>query len=127
MKFGLKLGKLNYEGLNIEGIELNNEFCMEDAKESYDLFKKVLKEIPETLETIKADAEKAVDLGILPENAFKEVDEITIKKIQLEKKLKDCVEKIKGYENSDKPEDKELIEIEEKHCMELLNKYVELL
>lgn len=100
MKLGLKLGKIVIEelGIKLEGIELNVEYGIGEAKGAYSLGKKMLEEVPETLEQLKAGALKFREID-------KEFDEIIEQEIideenAINEKIKKTMESIHREETN---------------------------
>ena len=58
MKFEIKLGNINIQGIEIKDIEVKAEYSLDECVGAYELARTVISELPETLEMLKAGALK---------------------------------------------------------------------
>ena len=49
MKFGIKLGKVEIEGIKLENIEINTEYSIAETSGAYKLIRQIIKDAPETM------------------------------------------------------------------------------
>ena len=49
MKFGIKLGKVEIEGIKLENIEINTECSIAETSGAYKLVRQIIKDAPETM------------------------------------------------------------------------------
>lgn len=58
MKFEIRLGNINIQGIELKNVELKANYSLNDCIGAYELARRVIKELPETLEDLKAGALK---------------------------------------------------------------------
>lgn len=54
MKFEIRLGNINIQGIELKNVELKANYSLNDCIGVYELARRVIKELPETLEDLKA-------------------------------------------------------------------------
>ena len=75
MKFEIKLGNINIQGIELKNVELKANYSLNDCIGVYELARRVIKELPETLEDLKAGALKFNEID-------KEFDDIHKKEME---------------------------------------------